>query len=129
MLTTVSAAGRMMFGRSVRARGVRLGTPRHAAAAALALGAIGGAISAHARAIAGECAIFVAVVISAARRNARSVHARILVADAAIAADEPMIAIWAAVGAMFDTAIAADEPMIAIRAAVGAMFNTTVAAD
>ncbi|MGC1255097.1 MAG: hypothetical protein WA867_06060 [Candidatus Acidiferrales bacterium] len=87
------------------------------------------AISAHARAIAGECAIFVAVVISAARRNARSVHARILVADAAIAADEPMIAIWAAVGAMFDTAIAADEPMIAIRAAVGAMFNTTVAAD
>jgi hypothetical protein len=119
-----------MFSRCVCPCHVWLGTPaRHAAAAALALGPIGSAISAHARAVVASYAVFVAVVIAIVWCNAWSVHAGTSVADATIAADQTAISIAATVGTMFNTAIAADEAVIAIRATVGAMLNTTVAAD
>src|SRR5580698_6997498 len=99
----------MMFSRCVCPCHVWLGTPaRHAAAAALALGPIGSAISAHARAVVASYAVFVAVVIAIVWYNAWSVHAGTSVADATIAADEAVIAIRATVGAMLNTTVAAD---------------------
>jgi hypothetical protein len=57
-------------------------------------------------------------VIAASRCDARSIHARVFVADTAVATDQAAIAVAAAIRAVIHSTVPADQPVIAVMSAI-----------